>query len=192
MKRWIIPLLLIFAIGCPKNIQQIPGSFRGDVDIYYPLKASYSWSYLLTQDGSTQIIKTEVVQINGEEIKLSSNNNIFYYIRTEEGILKRQANYYILKKPIAKGVSWEFNTSGFYGRVQIVDILKECQVRDHTYKDCLVVEETLKGQNILLRTVYAAGVGPVLIEEYSIISDKPHLVTRAELLGYSFAPKEED
>jgi len=192
MRKLVVLVILLVIFGCPKNISQPQKSSQDEIENYYPLKMGYSWSYMLTQGDSNQIIKTEVVQINGNEIKINTNNNIFYYIRTEEGIMKKLANYYILRKPIQKGISWEFKSSGFSGKVLIVDILSECKVRDSTYKNCLMTEETLQGQNILLKTYYAEGVGPVLIEEYTITTGRPQLTTRAELLGYSFAQIEQN
>ncbi len=139
-------------------------------------------------ENTSSLIKTEVEEVSGNEYKINSNGSVFYYIRTDEGILKKSANYYILKKGLLKGRDWEFKSSGFTGKITVVDFISKMRVRDNIFKNCIVTEEIIYGQNLLLRTYYAEGVGPVLIEQYSVKDSKLELNMKAEILGYSFAP----
>lgn len=188
MKRTMTLFLLWISIsGCPKGIPN--RRISADEPIrYFPLQVGYIWNYLYTsyQDNSTAVIKIEVLARENDEYRISSNGIIFYYIKDREGIMKKSARYYILKMPLAKGASWLFESGGFSGRVTITDVLPQMKVRENTYKNCLVVEETISNQDTLLRTYYAEGVGPVLIEEYSMISGGSQPISKTELLGYSF------
>jgi len=181
-------IIIVILVGCPKSIST-PGLSGYEAHRYFPLKKGYIWSYLLTnyKEKGTSVIKTEVEEIDGDKIKINSNGSIFYYIRTPEGILKKQAGYYILRKPFVKGAIWEFNHSGFNGKITIIETKPELVVRNITFKNCIVTEEIIEGQNLLLITYYAEGVGPVLIEQYSSSDNKRELILKAELLGYSFA-----
>ncbi len=140
------------------------------------------------QENTSLLIKTEVEEINGSEVKINSNGSIFYYIIKEDGIMKRSAGYYILKHPIQKGQYWEFKNSQLEGKINIADIIESIRVRERVYKNCIITEEIIKGQNVLLKTYYAYDVGPVLIEQYTIDGTNEILILKAELLGYSFDP----
>lgn len=190
MKYFIIILsLLLLMYACPKNIPS-QTEVINEISRFFPLKKGYSWSYLLDsiQDNTTSLIKTEVEEVIGYEVKINSNGNIFYYIIDDNGIKKKSAGYYILKQPIKAGSQWEFKTSQFDGRIAIVDINQSIRVRDREFKNCIITEEIIKGQNILLRTYYAEDIGPVLIEQFSLMGEERIPLMRAELLGYSFDP----
>ncbi|MGB9599183.1 MAG: hypothetical protein ACP5QK_04220 [Myxococcota bacterium] len=189
MKNITIIFLCLLLFACPKSIPTV-GNYKDDIERFYPLQKGYSWSYLLTSvlENTSSLIKTEVEEVSGNEYKINSNGSVFYYIRTDEGILKKSANYYILKKGLLKGRDWEFKSSGFTGKITVVDFISKMRVRDNIFKNCIVTEEIIYGQNLLLRTYYAEGVGPVLIEQYSVKDSKLELNMKAEILGYSFAP----
>lgn len=189
MRKFLLLVICLLIFACPKSIPQSE-IYIDEIERFYPLKFGYSWSYLLTNviENNSSLIKTEIEEVRGNEYKLNSNGSIFYYIKTEEGILKKTANYYILKKGLKKGMSWEFKQSEFKGKISVVDIIPEIKVRDNVFKNCLITEESIDGQNFLLRTYYAEGVGPVLIEQYSTTKSVPELILKAEIMGYSFAP----
>lgn len=188
MKRTMILFLLWISLsGCPKGIPSKRFSAE-DPAGYFPLQVGYIWNYLYTsyQDNSSSVIKIEVLAKENNEYRISSNGVIFYYIKDKDGIMKKSARYYILKMPLGKGVSWQFESGGFSGRVTITEVLPQMKVRENIYRNCLVVEEAISGQGTLLRTYYAEGVGPVLIEEYSMIGGGSQPISKTELLGYSF------
>ncbi|MCX7942886.1 MAG: hypothetical protein N2746_00020 [Deltaproteobacteria bacterium] len=187
MKRVLILIsLLSIYYGCHKSIPTINRQ-SDEIMRYFPIKKGYSWSYLLTslQDNTTSVLKTTIEDINNNEVKINSNGSIFYYVIKDDGIMKKAANYYILKQPIKKGSYWEFKTDDIEGKITIADIIPSKEVRGKEYKNCLITEEIVKGQNLLLRTYYAEDVGPIIIEQY-LLASQPVPVLRAELLGYSF------
>ncbi len=189
-------VLIIFCLGtlfcaCPKSIPEHK-DISDEIEVYFPLKSGYAWHYLYTslQDNTSSVIKTEVVGVENNEYKISSNNVIFYFIKDENGLKKKSAGYYILKKSIHKGEFWKYESGGFSGTITITEILPEIKVREKNFSNCIVVEEIINNQNALLKTYYASNVGPVLIEEYSTAGGKPLLISRTELLVYSFSKEE--
>ncbi len=191
MKRFaaIFLILLLFLPACPKTVP-VSKEPLGEIERFFPLKKGYAWSYLLisVQENQSSLIKTEVEETTGSEIKVNSNGSIFYYIIKDDGIMKKSAGYYILKLPLKKGSLWEFKTSAAEGRITITGHIDSLKIRDKEFRNCIITEEVIKGQNILLRTHYADGVGPVLIEQFAIYGENTVPVLRAELLGYSFDP----
>lgn len=184
---FIFAIFMTLNISCIRNMQ-VERANEDELDRFFPMKEGYTWTYLLTSigDNTTSLITTKIEGVNRGEIKINSNGSEFYYIRTGDGIMKKSSGYYILKSPIKAGLKWEFVSDKYKGSITITDVHLEIKVRDRIYKNCLVTEERILGQNYILKTYYAEGVGPVLIEQYLVDGGRKEPVLRAELLGYSF------
>ncbi|MCX7958072.1 MAG: hypothetical protein N3B13_03415 [Deltaproteobacteria bacterium] len=195
MRTLLIPLV-IFSIlleACPKSITAVKTQSYEPVE-YFPMKKGYKWSYILTsiRENTSSLINTEVEEISLNDVRINSGGSVFHYIITEDGIMKKSAGYYILKKPLKRGTFWEFSTGGAEGKITVTETDQKISVRGREYSNCIITEETVKGQNIILRTYYAYGVGPVLIEQTALFQESAVLVLRAELMGYSFDPSIEN
>ncbi|HEX7598696.1 MAG TPA: hypothetical protein VF518_10815, partial [Polyangia bacterium] len=88
---------------------------------------------------------------------------------------------FILKTPIRAGATWPLAS----GKATVVSVGVEASVPAGKYPNCAVVEEIRSNPERVLRTTYAAGVGPVLLE-YQVSNPetrKLEVILAARLLG---------
>ncbi len=151
---------------------------------YFPLATGWKWAYELEKNGEKVLATYAVVANTGAAAEVQAGQERTRYAIRPEGISRLQAlgpNDFILKAPIRAGAQW--NIQG--GSARVVAVGETVTVPAGTFPNCAVVEEMRTEPDRVLRTTYAAGVGPILLE-YQVSDGATHrfgVVLRAQLLG---------
>ncbi len=82
-----------------------------------------------------------------------------------------------MKNPVATGTEWP--VAG--GRARITAVAQSVTVTAGRFDDCVVVEATRTDPPRVVRTTFAPGVGPVIIELQIHVGGEMTTVTRATL-----------
>jgi len=158
---------------------------------YYPLEMGCAWSYNVTvhaPDGQKQILSTtKVVGGDGADVWLRTGQNDFTYRVDEQGILKVQANYYLLRGPIRPDASWQLSLQGMDGTLKITDVHATVETPAGTFQECVVTEEVVPGLDNKVLTTFAPGVGVVKIEEFGMAGGQQIPLREAELMAFETA-----
>jgi hypothetical protein len=151
---------------------------------YYPLDAGWRWAYDVER-GQERILATYAVleRIGDTAIVQAGEERLGYAVRPD-GIARREGlelGDYLLKTPVRAGTSWP--VAG--GTARVTAVGETATVPAGTYPDCAVVEETRTNPDRVIRTTYAARVGPVLVQylEHDPASGRYRPVLQAALRG---------
>jgi len=151
---------------------------------YFPLASGWKWAYQIEKGGETILATYAVLQQIGDTAIVQAGEERNGFAILPEGIARRESlnpGDFILKTPIRAGATWPL--AG--GKAAVVSVGETVTVPAGTYANCAVVEETRTNPDRVLRTTYAAGVGPIALE-YQVIDPgtrKFDVVLRARLLG---------
>jgi hypothetical protein len=152
---------------------------------YYPLAAGWRWAYEIQEQGGENVLATFAVleRMMDTAIVASGESRITYAV-LPEGIARREGmemGDFILKTPIRKGAEWPI--AG--GRARVVAVGETVTTDGGTFTNCAIVEESRSNPDRVSRTTYAAGVGPVALEQQIHDQGTGRFVvqTRARLRG---------
>jgi len=151
---------------------------------YFPLAPGWKWAYEIEKGGEKILATYAVLQQIGDTAIIQAGEERNGYTIMPEGIARRESlnpGDFILKTPIRAGATWPL--AG--GRAAVVSVGQDVTVPAGTYDDCAVVEEVRTNPDRVLRTTYAAGVGPIALE-YQVSNPETRkfdVVLRARLLG---------
>jgi hypothetical protein len=151
---------------------------------YFPLTPGWKWAYEIEKGGQKILATYAVLQQFGDSVIIQSGEERNGYTVLPQGIARRESlnpGDFILKTPIRAGATWPL--AG--GQASVISVGKDVTVPAGTYPNCAVVEETRSSPDRILRTTYAAGVGPVVLE-YQVTNPetrKLEVVLSARLLG---------
>jgi hypothetical protein len=151
---------------------------------YFPLVPGWKWAYQIEKGGEQILATYAVVQQMGDTVIVQAGEERNGYAILPEGIARRESldpGDLILKTPIRAGATWPL--AG--GKATVVSVGEDVTVPAGSYANCAVIEETRSNPDRVLRTTYAAGVGPITLE-YQVSNPatrKFDVVLRARLLG---------
>ena len=151
---------------------------------YYPLAPGWKWAYEIEKGGQKILATYAVVQQIGDSVIVQNGDERNGYTMLPEGIARRDSlnpGDFILRSPIMAQASWPLAE----GKATVLSVGTEVTVPAGTYPNCAVVEETRTSPDRVLRTTYAAGVGPIKLE-YQVSNPETHrfeVVLSARLLG---------
>ena len=149
---------------------------------YFPLAPGWKWAYEIEKGGEKILATYAVLQQIGETVLIQAGQERNTYAILPEGIARRESpGDFILKTPIRAGATWPLGS----GTASVVSVGGETTVPAGTFANCAVVEEARRNPDRLLRTTYAAGVGPIALE-YQVSNPETRrsdVVLRARLLG---------
>jgi hypothetical protein len=182
----IVGAVLVLAVSCATPQQapppQAPPSERaGD---YYPLVADWRWAYEVEKGGERILAIYAVKQIAGDTVILETGEERLLYAILPEGIARKEGltiGDYILKTPIRAGAEWPIAN----GKARVTAVGQTVTVPAGTFTNCAVVEEVRTNPDRVVRTMYAAGVGPVTVD-YQVhdpIAGRFETALRASLRG---------
>lgn len=149
---------------------------------YYPLTPGWRWAYDIERNGE-KILATYAVTdvISGIAIVAAGEDKLGYMVLSE-GITRKEGRGFgdfIIKGPVRVGTRWEVSD----GEASVTSVGTTVSVEAGTFDNCAVVEEHRREPDRLVRTTFAAGVGPVIVEQQ--INDGGRYVTtlKATLRG---------
>lgn len=151
---------------------------------YFPLATGWKWAYEVEKNGDSILATYAVVNNTGVAAEVRAGDERTSYAIRPEGISRLEAlgpNDFILKAPIRAGAEWTIQG----GSARVVAVGESVTVPGGTFGNCAVVEESRTQPDRVLRTTYAAGVGPIQLE-YQVSEGTPprfNVVLRARLLG---------
>jgi hypothetical protein len=153
---------------------------------YFPLAPGWKWAYEIEKGGEKILATYAALQQVGDTVIIQAGEERNGYAILAEGIARRESlnpGDFILKTPIRAGATWPL--AG--GQATVVAVGQDVTVPAGTYADCAVIEEARTNPDRVLRTTYAAGVGPIALE-YQVSNPETRkfdVVLRAHLLGFT-------
>ena len=153
---------------------------------YFPLLPGWKWAYEIEKGGDKILATYAVLQQIGDSVIVQAGEERNGYAILPEGIARRESlnpGDFILKTPMRAGATWPL--AG--GQATVVAVGQDVTVPAGTYADCAVIEEARTNPDRVLRTTYAAGVGPIALE-YQVSNPETRkfdVVLRAHLLGFT-------
>ena len=153
---------------------------------YFPLAPGWKRAYEIEKSGEKILATYAALQQIGDTVIIQAGEERNGYAILPEGIARRESlnpGDFILKTPIRAGATWTL--AG--GRATVVSVGEDVTMPARTYANCAVVEEVRSNPDRILRTTYAAGVGPIALE-YRISNPETRkfdVVLRARLLGFT-------
>ena len=151
---------------------------------YFPLAPGWKWAYEIEKGGEKILATYAVVEQMGDTVIVQAGEERSGYAILPEGIARREGlspGDFILKTPIRAGATWPLGS----GTASVFSVGGEVTVPAGTFVNCAVVEESRSNPERVLRTTYAAGVGPIALE-YQVSNPETRkfdMVLRARLLG---------
>ena len=151
---------------------------------YFPLAPGWKWAYEIERGGEKMLATYAVLQQIGDTVIVQAGEERNGYAILPEGIARRESlnpGDFILKTPIRAGATWPL--AG--GTAKVVSVGDTVTLPAGSYANCAVVEEVRTNPDRVLRTTYAAGVGPISLE-YQVSNPETRkfdVVLRARLLG---------
>jgi hypothetical protein len=155
-----------------------------DAAAYYPLVPGWKWAYTVERQGDTLLATYAVLERMGETAIVQSGEERLVYVVLPEGVAHRKGldvGDFLIKTPVRAGATWQVGG----GEAKVVSIGRTVTVPGGTFPGCATVEENRADPQRVVRTVYAAGVGPVMLEVqvHDPATGRFVTETRAQLVG---------
>lgn len=196
MKRCEIALLALAAatglgpalLGCASSPAAAGRSAAGPppesaID-YYPLALGWRWAYQLEKGGERMLAMYGVLERIEDTAVVQAGDERIAYAILPEGIARRdglRVGDFVLKNPIRAGASWPIE--GGQARVTAVGLTVSTPAGK--FENAATIEETRTNPERVVRTTYAAGVGPVQVEMlvHDAAAGVLEVTLRASLVG---------
>jgi len=146
----------------------------------YPLEPGWKWAYDLVKDGQNMLALYSVLDRTGDSATVQAGEEQMSYAITPEGIAQKDGPVvgdFVVKNPVALGTEWP--VAG--GRARIAAVAQSVNVTAGRFDDCVLVEATRADPPRAVRTTFAPGTGPVIIELQIRVGGEMTTVTRATL-----------
>jgi hypothetical protein len=157
----------------------IPRAALAAADLY-PLDLGWKWAYDLEKDGQTMLAMYAVLERSPDTAVVQAGEDRLMYAISAEGIAQKdgpRVGDFVVKNPIRAGAEWP--VAG--GRSRIAALGQSVTVTAGKFEDCVVVETTRADPVRSVRTTFAPGIGPVVIELRIAVGGELTTVTRATL-----------
>lgn len=146
----------------------------------YPLDLGWKWAYDLEKDGQTMLAMYAVLERSPDTAVVQAGEERLTYAISAEGIAQKDGSRigdFVVKNPIRAGADWP--VAG--GRARIAALGQSVTVTAGKFDDCVIVETTRADPARAVRTTFAPGIGPVVIELQIAVGGELTTVTRATL-----------
>jgi hypothetical protein len=177
-----LALGLTASCGTSGGAAAAPAAPRGSLvaaDLY-PLDLGWKWAYDLEKDGQTMLAMYAVLERSPDTAVVQGGEERLTYAISPEGIAQKDGPIvgdFVVKNPIRVGGEWP--VAG--GRARIAAVGQTVTVTAGKFDDCVTVETTRADPVRSVRTTFAPGVGPVMIELRIAVGGELTTVTRATL-----------
>jgi hypothetical protein len=179
----LVGFALAASAGCgtsgPAPAPAIPRAALAAADLY-PLDLGWKWAYDLEKDGQTMLAMYAVLERSPDTAVVQAGEDRLMYAISAEGIAQKdgpRVGDFVVKNPIRAGAEWP--VAG--GRARIAALGQSVTVTAGKFEDCVVVETTRADPVRAVRTTFAPGIGPVVIELQIAVGGELTTVTRATL-----------
>jgi hypothetical protein len=173
----VSPLLMMVlwsAVGCAATAPAVspgggpPPPPPEDATAYYPLVPGWKWAYQVENEkekaaGGSVLAVYAVLERIGDTAIVQAGEDRLIYAVLPAGIARRDGmnvGDFLLKTPVRVGTTWPLAS----GEAKVVAVGRTETVPGGTFPGCATVEESRTDPQRVVRTVYAAGVGPILVE----------------------------
>ena len=146
----------------------------------YPLDLGWKWAYDLEKDGQTMLAMYAVLDRSPDTAVVQAGEDRLTYAISAEGIAQKDGRVvgdFVVKNPIRAGAEWP--VAG--GRARIAAVGQTVTVTAGRFDDCVMVETTRADPARSVRTTFAPGIGPVMIELRIAVGGELTTVTKATL-----------
>ena len=140
----------------------------------------WKWAYDVVKDGQNMLALYSVLERSGDSAIVQAGEEQMSYAITPEGIAQKDGPVvgdFIVKNPVAMGTEWP--VAG--GRARIAAVAQSVTVTAGRFDDCVLVEATRADPPRVVRTTFAPGTGPVIIDFQIRVGGEMTTVTRATL-----------
>ncbi len=141
-----------------------------DAHQYYPLEAGWRWAYDIERGAERILAVYSVRGRTGDEVVIEAGGEEIRYRIHPQGIARPEPESefdkresvpdFLIRSPVRPGERWQI-AGGF---AHVTRVGQRVTVPAGTFDNCLTVEEARESPPRLVRTTYAPGVGPVMIE----------------------------
>jgi hypothetical protein len=186
--RLLSLVLCLLSLGCATAGTAPPAAPAApppeEAAAYYPLAPGWKWAYTIERGEDRMLATYAVLERIAETAIVKAGEERLTYVVMPDGVARREGlnvGDYLLKSPVRAGASWPI--AG--GEARVVSVGRTLTVPGGTFPACATVEENRSNPQRVVRTVYAAGVGPVMLEVQVHDPATGQFVTetRAQLLG---------
>jgi hypothetical protein len=130
---------------------------------YYPLQEGWRWAYEVEKNGEHILAIYAVANVVQDTVILETGSERLLYAILPDGIARKEGltvGDFILRTPIRLGAMWPVAS----GHATVTAVGRTITVAAGTFPNCAVIEEARTSPERVLRTTYAAGVGPIAVE----------------------------
>jgi hypothetical protein len=190
--KWSALLLAVHALaladGCASSQRPAEAAAATpppeDARAYYPLTAGWKWAYELEKGGDRILATYAVKEAAGDTVILEAGEERLSYALRPDGVARKEGltiGDFILKSPIKQGTTWA--VAG--GKATVTAVGRTVTVAAGTFPNCATIEEARTDPERVIRTTYAAGVGPVIVEYqvHDASAGRFEMAVRATLRG---------
>jgi hypothetical protein len=184
-----LAIALCAAAGCaatgPASVPAGPAApAPEDAAAYFPLTPGWKWAYTVEKGGDRMLATYAVLERLGDTAIVQAGEQRLGYAVLPAGIARREGlnvGDFLLRTPVRLGARWPL--AG--GEAKVSEFGRTVTVPGGTFPGCATVEESRTDPQRVVRTVYAAGVGPILLEVQvqDPASGQFRTDTRAALVG---------
>ena len=190
MKRPLSVLSLVLVLaGCGGAQVRVaePTVDTSDPAQLYPMGEGFIWTYDIdTQTEMATLGIYRVTRMSGDEVAIRPDGgDEVVYVRTPEGIVRQATGRFVLRGPLREGAEWPASADGTR-MARVTSMHATADVGAGHYEDCVEVSEAGGDAGLTVRTVYCAGVGPVIVETHQelITSMEGGITVTATLRGF--------
>jgi hypothetical protein len=185
--RSLLTALPTLALACASTGTPAPvpaGPPPEDAAAYFPLATGWKWAYEVQKGGENLLATYAVLNHVGDTAIVQAGEERVGYVVSPEGIARREGlavRDFLLKSPIRAGATWRLEA----GEAKVAAVGKTVTVPAGTYVNCATIEEVRHQPERVVRTVYAAGIGPITVElqSYDAAQQRFDVAVRAALRG---------
>ena len=146
----------------------------------YPLDVGWKWAYDVQKDGQSMLALYAVLERTAGAALVQAGEENLTYAVSAEGVAQKDGPVvgdFVIKNPIQVGAEWPV----VGGRARIAAVAQSVTVTAGKFDDCVVVEARRTDPARVVRTTFAPGTGPVIIELQIQVAGELTTVTRATL-----------
>jgi hypothetical protein len=146
----------------------------------YPLDQGWKWAYDVEKDGQSMLAMYAVLERSTDTATVQAGDDRLMYAINADGIAQKEGPVvgdFVVKNPIRAGAEWPVQG----GHARIAAVAQSVTVTAGKFDDCVVVETSRADPTRQVRTTFAPGIGPVVIEMKIQVGGELTTVTRATL-----------
>ncbi len=168
VRRMRLLAVCVAVLGCatahpPEGAAPQGATPSEDPSAYFPLMPGWKWAYHVEKGGDSLLATYAVVERVAGDATVQGGDERLIYTVLPDGIARREGTSlgdYLLKRPVRAGTTWPLAQ----GEAKVVAVGRTVTVPAGPFRSCATVEETRTDPARVVRTVYAAGAGPIMLE----------------------------